>query len=364
MNFIGNDYQTERENEMKKIMMNTVISLGILCTPGFALGNETTATAVALSPDTEAAAEEKMTPGELTWSGDVSIKYERDTMEDSPHMDGLMYSLRLNAEKQLSPGFSLYARLGAQYATQPSLGDFNTDAYDVNKKGVIAIDLFGVTYKKGSFSYKLGRQDMTIGTTALLYSRSDTNIGIRNFVDGLTVEGKIGNIALTGVAVQEDNDGSADNHLYAIHGTYDVNERMQVGATLGRYIYADGSGQNTTNGAVDAVYKFKKSTFTAELAKSNADQDNKAYAVTWNYAFNDKTAVYVTAFRVEPYADMGQQSDFDNNNRGFYYGITHQLTKNDSVEVVYKDQKTLRDAEDAPSGSHNTKIEATLTHAF
>jgi len=61
---------------------------------------------------------------------------------------------------------------------------------------------------------------------------------------------------------------------------------------------------------------------------------------------------------------MGQQSDFDNNNRGFYYGITHQLTKNDSVEVVYKDQKTLRDAEDAPSGSHNTKIEATLTHAF
>jgi len=258
LNFIGNDYQTERENEMKKIMMNTVISLGILCTPGFALGNETTATAVALSPDTEAAAEEKMTPGELTWSGDVSIKYERDTMEDSPHMDGLMYSLRLNAEKQLSPEFSLYARLGAQYATQPSLGDFNTDAYDVNKKGVIAIDLFGVTYKKGSFSYKLGRQDMTIGTTALLYSRSDTNIGIRNFVDGLTVEGKIGNIALTGVAVQEDNDGSADNRLYAIHGTYDVNERMQVGATLGRYIYADGSGQNTTNGAVDAVYKFKK----------------------------------------------------------------------------------------------------------
>ena len=112
---------------------------------------------------------------------------------------------------------------------------------------------------------------------------------------------------------QEDNERAVDNHLYAIHGTYDVNKRMQVGATLGRYVYADDSGQNTTNGAVDAAYKFKKSTFTSELAKSNADKDNKAYAVTWNYAFNDKTAVYVTAFRVEPYADMGQQSDFDNN---------------------------------------------------
>lgn len=350
---------------MKKIMMGTVISLGILCAPVFATDNEAIAAAAVLPTDVGiAGAEEKKTPEELTWSGDVSIKYERDTMENSPAIDGLMYSFRLNAEKQLSHGFSLYARLGAQYATQPSLGDFNTDAYDVNKKGVIAIDMFGLTYKKGDFSYKLGRQDLTIGATALLYSRSDTNIGIRNFVDGLTVEGNMRNIALTGVAAQEDNDGAADNHLYAIHGTYDVNKRMQVGATLGRYVYADDSGQNTTNGAVDAAYKFKKSTFTAELAKSNADKDNKAYAVTWNYAFNDKTAVYVTAFRVEPYADMGQQSDFDNNNRGFYYGITHQLTKNDSVEVVYKDQKTLRDADDTAGGSHNTKIEATITHSF
>lgn len=76
------------------------------------------------------------------------------------------------------------------------------------------------------------------------------------------------------------------------------------------------------------------------IRSPNRSNDNRAYAVTWEYGFDDKTAVYLTGFRVETNGDMGQQSDFDNNNRGLYYGIKHQLSKNNSLELVYKDQKS------------------------
>lgn len=300
-------------------------------------------------------------------SGDVSVKYEKDK---GPDLSGTMSTFRLNAEKDLGSGWSLYLRFGAQHATEPALADYLADGsvYSEDKKTVGAIDLFGLNYKKGDMTYRIGRQDLTIGTTALLYSRSDTNIGKHNFVDGVTANGKMGILDVTAVVVREDNVDSADNKLYALRAGYSPNDSVNYGVTLGRYAYKHGTSldedgnvvknEDTNHIAVDGTYKFGRNTLTAELTKSNSNDDNRAYAATWNYGFNDKTALYVTGFRVETNGDMGGQSDFDNGDRGVYYGITHQLSKANSLEVVYKKQKVIS------SGKDDSHLEATITHAF
>lgn len=291
-------------------------------------------------------------------SGDVSIKYERDTADGANTVSGTMTTFKLKAEKKLTPNWSLYARLGAQHATAPQLADYNTDGgYKADDKWVVALDQFGVVYTADKMTYKLGRQDVTVGATALLYSRPDSNVGNHNFVDGLTVSGKAGVLDLSLVAAKEDNPtDQEENKIYAIRTGYSPAENLNLGLTLGRY--EDHDQGSTNHWAIDEAYTFGKNTLTAEYTKSNRVNDNQAYAAVWDYAFNDKTAVHVTFFRVEANGDMGGQSDFDNDNRGIYYGITHQLTSADSLELVYKDQKTIS------SGEKNTKLEFTVTHTF
>ena len=294
----------------------------------------------------------------ITLSGDISVKYERDSADGDPAVSGAMYSLKLKAEKDLGAGWSLYGRLGAQYATQPALSDYNTDpaVYGPNRKSVAALDQFGFTYEADDVVYKIGRQDVAIGTTALLYSRPYTNIGKHGFVDGITASGTVGIVDLSAVIVQEDNPGAQDNKIYAIRTGFKPTKSLNWGFTLGRY--QDSASGNTNHWAVDGAYKFGNSTLTGEYAQSSANADNKAYAAIWNYGFDDKTAGYITYFRVETNGDMGKQSDFDNGNKGIYYGVTYKLTDADNLEFVYKDQKIIS------TGQKNTKFEATFTHSF
>lgn len=295
----------------------------------------------------------------VTLDGDVAIKFARQRVEGEPSVSGPVYTLRLNGEADLGSGWSLYARLGAQYAKRPSLGDYDTDVvYGEDEKTVATLDMFGLKYKKGGFEYKFGRQDLGVGATSLLYSRADSNIGHRNFVDGLTISGKTGVVDLNAVVAKEDSAGSDDNRIYAVHAGLQPTEAFNYGVTLGRYDNKLADVDDTNHWAVDAGYKLGKHSLTAEYAKSDKNEANKAYAATWNYGFDKKAAVYLTSFRVEANADMGGQSDFDNDNKGLYYGATYQFNDNDGIEVVYKDQKTIED------GKKNNKLEATFTHSF
>jgi len=296
--------------------------------------------------------------GPATITGDVSIKYERDTSDGEPAASGMIYTTKLMFEADFGAGLSGYTRLGAQHVTNFGFGDFNTDprAYGADKKSVIALDQFGLIYKGGNLVYKLGRQDVVVGKTALLYSRSDSNIGKKAFIDGLTASGTVGVIDVSALVGQEDNADSLDNKVYAIRAGYSPRENLNWGLTLGRY--QGPSIESTNHWAVDGTYKFGKNNLTAEFTKSSSSVDNTAYATTWSYELSDKTEAYITGFRVDYNGDMGQQSDFDNDNQGFYYGITHNLSHADRLEVVYKDQKKISD------GQHNNKLEATLSHGF
>lgn len=290
-------------------------------------------------------------------TGDVSVKYEKDTAAGEPDQSGLIYSLKLMGEADLGSGWSLYVRLGAQGLSHVGLGDFNPGYYGEDDKSVAALDQFGLIYKDKALTYKLGRQDVTVGTAALLYCRDDSKIGKKTFVDGLSVTGTVGSAEVSAILAREDNEaGMAKNKVYALRTGFNPNKNINWGLVLGHY--QDRENGSTNHWAVDGTVKFGENNVSGQYTQSSRSTDNKAYVVTWNHDCDDKTTLSISNFRVEENGDMGGQSDFDNGNRGWYYGITHQLRDDVGLEVVYKDQREISE------GTKNTKLEATLSYSF
>lgn len=291
-------------------------------------------------------------------TGTLSVTYERDNGNDEPAIAGTTYSVKLLGEKPLGSGWSAYMQLGGEYATEPSLADFNTadEAYGADRKTVIAIDQYGLIYQRDGMVYKLGRQDATVGITALLYGRTNTYIGKNRFVDGLAATGTVGKVEISTLAAREDNPGKQNNILYAIRTGYNISEQLNCGLTWGHYKYSN--GVSTDHRAVDGTYKFGKNTLTAEYATADSPIANKAYDINWTYKFDDRKSIYITFFSVGKNGDMGEQSGFDNDMRGTYYGLTCKLGKTDSLDLVYRDQKLIS------TGQKNDKFIATLSRSF
>ncbi|MEM5770027.1 MAG: hypothetical protein AAGU23_11965, partial [Bacillota bacterium] len=61
--------------------------------------------------------------GPVQITGDVSLKYERDTADQEPDSSGLISTLKLMGEADLGSGWALYARLGVQTLSRPWLED-------------------------------------------------------------------------------------------------------------------------------------------------------------------------------------------------------------------------------------------------
>lgn len=294
----------------------------------------------------------------VQFTGDISTHYERDTNDGVISTSGMVYTAKLKGEIDFGGDLSGYLRLGAQHLTTPGFGDFNTapGSYDPDEKSVLAFDQIGLLYKRDKLVYKLGRQEAIVGTTALLYSRSDSKIGKQVFVDGLTISGTVGVMDVSALLAQEDNIGCEDNKVYALRFGYHPYDNLTLGATLGRY-----QGVNitaTNHWAVDTTYNFGNNSIVAEFTKSSSHTNNTAYAATWNYKFDQQTTAYITGFKVEENSDMGGQSDFANDNRGFDYGIIHKLNDTSRIEAIYESQKTIS------GGETSNKIDLTFIHEF
>lgn len=291
----------------------------------------------------------------LAISGTATVKYQSVTADDVTE-SGTMTTVTIRGEQPLGKQWSVYARLAAQYATNPLLSDYNLDVHGADTKFVAQIDQFGILFKPGDFSFNLGRQEAIVGKTELLYKRSSDNVGYGKFVDGLSFEGKSGKLEMSGIAARENNIGMSNNDLFALRAGYNFTDNLNAGVTWGKYqVY---EGDTTNHWAVDASRKWGKLDFTGEYGQSSVDVDNKAYALSLTYSFDEKTALNITNFRMEQNAAMGGQSEFDADNRGFYYGVTHALNDKWSLEATFKDQMTLS------TGQKNSKLELWVKHGF
>lgn len=291
----------------------------------------------------------------LKISGTATVKFEADTT-DRKTESGTMTTFTIRGEQTIAKNLYFYARLAAQYASNPNFADYDMGIHGIDTKFVAQFDQFGLLFKPGDFSFILGRQEAVLGKTALLYKRSSENVGAGVFVDGLSFTGKAGKFEMSGLVAREGNIAFANNDLYALRAGYNFSESTNAGATWGKYRVF--GGEVTNHWMIDASTKWGKLAVTGEYAKSSASNDNQAFAVGLNYAFDEKTALNITNFRMEPLAAMGAQSEFDSDNRGFYYGLTHALSDKWVVEVTFKDQTTLSD------NNKNSKFEVWLKHEF
>ncbi len=297
-------------------------------------------------------------PDDIKLTGETSVKYVREKQDNNSSQSGMVYTFKLMVEAPLTDKLSAYTRIGGQITRENQVGaDFNSEFYP-DKKSVIELDQYGLIFKNDKQTYKIGRQDATVGATALLYSRSDSNIGKKNFVDGISMSGTVGSTDISALFAREDNVTDDNNRVYAIRAGYKPSENWNVGVTLGRFQNSDAAGTDTNHWALDGTYKFGKSSLTAEYTQSNISNDNKAVALVWNYDADNKTTFSVTGFRVEANGDMGGQSDFGSNNRGIHYSVKHLLADNTAVEFVYKDEKSISDRIKA------SQYEATLSYTF
>ena len=290
-------------------------------------------------------------------SGELSMKHQRDHTDGESAEHGTVLTLTMDAKAKVSENVFLYTRLGAQNVSNTKLADFISPPYSSDKKTVVALDQFGVIWNQDEVAYKLGRQDVTVGSTALLYSKPSSNIGKNAFADGLSINSTVGSTEIAAFFGKEDNYDTANNQLYAMRAAYSPNNTWTYGATLARYNNKE-ADESTNHWAIDSTYKYGKHNLTAEFTESSINRLNKAYAAAWNYDFDDKVAASITGFRVEEKADMGGNSDFDNGNRGIHYGITYKIDDALSFEGIYKDQKEIS------SGLKNNSTELTLHYTF
>ena len=273
--------------------------------------------------------------------GEIEMQYSQD---NATKKDGGRFTLKLNAKTNVAKNVDLYGRFAAQGITQENFrNDFrNTGAgaYSQDTKSMMEFDQFGFLYENAGVNYKLGRQGGTIGATALLYS-TEGYVGRDMMADGITIKGKSGVTDFSVTALKEVYNDS--NKAYAVSASYKPAKDWTLGATLARY---DAAVADRNYWAINTGYEMGKANFTAEYAKSNASDANKAYDLGVSYAFDKKLSAFAVYYRVENNGDMGGMTDFDPNNKGFYYGLNYKPDSKTAFKLFYKDIENITNSAD------------------
>lgn len=294
-------------------------------------------------------------PVELNGSG--SYQFRQDD-KNNGKSNGSKYTFVLNAKSNIDQNLDVYARLGAQGSTVAAFGDYKTGG-----QFAANVDQYGLVYNNAGFEYKLGRQDVTIGDTALLYN-NNFFVGKNAFADGLTVKGQSGVTSLKAVAVQEDSASADDNKLYALSASYSPAKNWVVGATLAKYDNK-ATAETSNHYGISAAYTTGKATIFGEFAKSNADSQNKAFDLGVKYGLDSKNSVGVTYQRVEMNGDIGGMTDFDNNQKAMYYNFSHKINDNSNFDLFYKaDTAIANKGTTTFAGDKASSLRATVSYKF
>ena len=296
----------------------------------------------------------------LQFDGDVSLHYRWNDSDVTGKTEGGITTFRLNATAALDKNVDFYARLAGQALTADKVGaDFNTDH---SGSSVFSFDRFGFDVHNDKASYKIGRQGLNVGATALLYSTEGKVDNYSGTIDGVSAKVKSGATDLSFVAgaTNWDTATEADANIYAFHAGYNPTAKLTVGATYAKYD-SDVAAETSDHWAVDASYQLGKANLFGEYSQSDADDQNKAFVVGTGYSFDAKNSFSVMYSKVEDAADIHKMTDFDPNGKGLYYSYNHKFTKDTSLNVFYKD---MEDVSGADAGKGNTSFRTTVSYKF
>ena len=289
----------------------------------------------------------------VEFDGDVKVHYRWETYNFQPDKDGGKFTVRLNAKTALDEHVTAYARFAVQTLTGDKIGaDFDTDRYGSD---VTTIDQYGFIYENAGWNYKIGRQGVGITPTAALLS-SGSYIGKdMDFLNGVVATGTSGVTSLQLVAGNVDHfSGNSDDSVYSVHGSYSPAENWTVGGTLARYVEENASNRNFWG--VDVAYASGKANFIVDYLNSNSSQNDSAWVIGVDYAFDDKNTLSVYNHKTESLADI--LTDWDKGEKGFYYIYNHDFDSTTSFNLLYKDNEVLN------SPQEYTSLRTTVTYKF
>jgi hypothetical protein len=296
----------------------------------------------------------------LQFDGDLTFQYRWNDYDVKAKDEGGIATFRLNATAALNQNVDFYARLAGQALTADEVGaDFNTNH---NGSSVFSFDRFGFNVHSNNTSYKIGRQGLNIGATALLYSTEGKVDNYSGTIDGVSAKVKSGvtDLSFVAGATNWDTATEADANIYAFHAGFNPSSNLTLGATYAKYD-SDIAAETTNHWAVDASYQLGKANLFGEYSQSDADDQNKAFVVGTSYAFDAKNSFAAMYSKVEAAGDMNQMTDFDPNGKGMYYSYNHKFTKDTSLNIFYKD---MEDVSGTNAGKGNTSFRTTVSYKF
>ncbi|MBP2638996.1 MAG: hypothetical protein H6Q72_4903 [Firmicutes bacterium] len=296
---------------------------------------------------------------EFQFNGDVKVHYRWNTADGADDTEGGKVWFRLNATSEVSKNLTFYIRLTTQRLTGDNIGaDFDQGHY--HDDHATTLDRIGFMVKGKTFDYNIGRQALFLGKGLLMDSSGYMGTN-RGAIDGLTATGKSGATNLTFVAGQAWMDGDDEAKIYAVDASYSPAKNWTLGATVAE-VSDRTVGEDTTHYAINAAYTAGKATYFGEYGKSDANSDDKGYALGINYDLDKKNSVFAIYNRVEANTDLiANMTTYDNNGKGMYYGFSHKIKADTTFDMFYKDMKYISGLD---AGKGYSSLRTTVTYKF
>lgn len=303
----------------------------------------------------------------INLDGSITFQYRNDDFDKKPTQNDLKTLFILNANRNIAQNLDLYARFTYEGFLNTKDSEFGEARDYIDKDYNGAIDAFGFKYANAGYKYTLGSQAMTLGATGILYD--DAYIGKHALPYALAVSGKSGATDLTAVIGKTNyQEGKDNDNLYALQGSYAVNDKATVGAVFARADYGDDNpyvlkpGEAVNYYGLNTSYKLTpKLSFTAEYIKSDADKDNKGYVGAFSYKPNSKDAFTAAYWRVEDQAaiedsNLGSMTTFWGNAKGYTLAWSHKVSQDVTFSIADHNFDNINDKSNGnnPEQGRNT----------
>lgn len=230
------------------------------------------------------------------------------------------------------------------------------------------VDQYGVKLNAGSWKFVVGRQDVLLGQGLILGTGSDAS-SIDNKFDGLVASTTAGTWTFNVVGGKTTNDISLTKEWYGADATTKIGDKTTLGVAYAHSNNNGGTDKRNVWGVNTSIAAGSNFKLNAEWAKSDKNNDNKAYFVGGTFSFNKDsfTVQYnnVEANSVDPYNSaygavaypyVGRNlvSDY----KGWSYTYNHPMSKVATFNLNYLDLQRR-----GVSG-HDKELAGTVTWSF
>ena len=217
---------------------------------------------------------------------------------------------------------------------------------------------------------------MTLGG-GLIYDNGF--VGKHSQPEAVTINGKVGATDVTLLAAQTYyQTGIANDKFYVLQGSYAINEKASIGAMFAHVAYGASTASlyalptaNLNYYSLYGSFKFTdKLTGSAEVVKSNAASDNKAYLGMLKYQIDDKNSFGIGYYGAGDYSDIvdynagDMTGSPDTNGQGYILRWKTKLTKDVSFSLADWQHNKIKSSSLIAGGTDRNRFNATLCVTF